>query len=433
MTTPSSSGNINLQPSPITQQQLDFRTWTTEDVYKWALKLDFGDVIAKFLKDNDFSGKDLDILTNYELVNTFKFKGGHAASLVSAIKKLKETQQVLYQLLEVLEDKGTYVSLSDLSITKFTSYFADYEIYQFPPAPVNTTHTKKKYPWTKTEEQSQTDDVISWLKVEIPLKKPLTYKNESKNSYLLERNTPKRGKFRGNTDIIISLEDKKDFWVHIELKKGELTTENLAQTIAQNYCAKLHPIGFLTNLRNQWIVCWVHDQTINFCELESFYQFTSCINKYLGARKGPINNTNILAQEQIIQEKPTKIGQLPTMKRKDVKSDDDDDEDEDSDQPKNKKSTPITTPKQSKPPAKPSSKQSTKQSANKTNARKKTHRSDYDVGCLEDLEAFEGTSLDSMDIVQCQQYNKYQIQEYLFEFLNNTFKNTPNFLLNSSK
>ncbi|KYQ94197.1 hypothetical protein DLAC_04490 [Tieghemostelium lacteum] len=91
-TTPSSIGTSIVQPSPITQKQRDFRTWTIDEVYKWALNLDFGVTIADFLKKHDFSGKYLETIT-HELLVRYNMLGGHAASLLLAINKLKETTQ----------------------------------------------------------------------------------------------------------------------------------------------------------------------------------------------------------------------------------------------------------------------------------------------------------------------------------------------------
>ncbi|KYQ92029.1 hypothetical protein DLAC_06858 [Tieghemostelium lacteum] len=141
-------------------------------------------------------------------------------------------------LREFIQDKEFGISLSGLSLSKFASFFSDYQILQFLPVRLNTTDTNrdtinKKYPWKNTDEQSQTNDVISWLQGHIPLQNSLTCINVSNNSYFLKKVTPTGGEFRGNTDIIAKDGKKFQFLVHVELKKGELTMDNFTQIIAQ--------------------------------------------------------------------------------------------------------------------------------------------------------------------------------------------------------
>ncbi|KYQ89319.1 hypothetical protein DLAC_09978 [Tieghemostelium lacteum] len=91
-TTASSIGTSNAQP-PITQHQRDFRTWTIDEVYNWAMNLDFGVKIANILKQYGFCGKYLETITHEQLTKSYNMLGPECATLLSAINKLKETTQ----------------------------------------------------------------------------------------------------------------------------------------------------------------------------------------------------------------------------------------------------------------------------------------------------------------------------------------------------
>ncbi|KYQ92301.1 hypothetical protein DLAC_06263 [Tieghemostelium lacteum] len=110
-TTISSGTTSNVQSSPVAHHQPDFRTWTREQVNQWALKLDFGKEIAKFLENNDICGKHLDTFKP-KLLRAYGLKGSYAASLLTAIKKLKKTPQSAQDIFHLGLPKLNTMSLS---------------------------------------------------------------------------------------------------------------------------------------------------------------------------------------------------------------------------------------------------------------------------------------------------------------------------------